>query len=96
MCRQPFTSFHWEGGTPVRISGRARCHWSRDGSLLSIAELPFAEGRSYIVPLPPGEALPAIPAGGFDSEAEVAGLPGARRTDALEAVRGSSSGVYAF
>jgi len=61
-----------------------------------VSPMPGASGRSYIVPLLPGEALPAIPAGGFDSEAEVAGLPGARRTDALEAVPGSSSGVYAF
>ena len=37
--------------------------------------IPFAEGRRYIVPLPPGEALPPIPAGGFSSEQEVAGLP---------------------
>jgi len=51
--------------------------------LLSIAELPLAEGRTYIVPMLPGEVLPAIPAGGFDSKAEVAGLPGARWIEAL-------------
>src|SRR6266478_3342156 len=45
-----------------------------------VSPMPGASGRSYIVPLLPGEALPAIPAGGFDSEAEAAGLPGARRT----------------
>jgi len=62
---------------------------------LSIA-LPFAEGRTYIVPLPPGEALPPIPEGGFHSEKEVARPPGARRIDALRAVPGPSPDVYAF
>jgi len=63
--------------------------------LLSIAELPLAEGRTYIVPMLPGEVLPAIPAGGFDSKAEVAGLPGARWIEALGAATGLLSGAYA-
>jgi eukaryotic-like serine/threonine-protein kinase len=88
-------AFPLGGGPPVRIGNRIRWQWSPGGSFMSIA-LPYAEGRTYIVSLPPGEALPPIPAGGFRSEQEVARLPGARRADALRAVPGPSPDVYAF
>ena len=89
-------AFPLAGGAPVRLSERINLQWSRGGGLLSLSELPFAEGRTYIVPLPPGEALPPIPAGGFSSEQEVASLPRAHRTDILNVVPGPSPDVYAF
>ena len=82
-------------GPPILIRPRIRWQWSPDGRFLSLA-LPFHEGRTYIVPLPLGEALPPIPADGFDSENELARLPGARRIDALRVVPSPSPGVYAF
>jgi eukaryotic-like serine/threonine-protein kinase len=90
-------AFSLGGGSPVRISHRIGWQWSPGGSFLSLAELPFAEDRTtFIIPLPPGEALPPIPAGGFRSEQEVASLPGARSIDALRAVPSPSPNVYAF
>jgi len=83
------------GGTPLRIGGMD-LQWSRMGDFLSITGEPIANGRSYVVPLPPAEALPPIPPGGFSSEQEVARLPGARRIDALRAVPGPSRDIYAF
>jgi hypothetical protein len=50
----------------------------------------------YLIPLPPGEALPRIPVGGFHSDEEIAHLPGARRIDAEGVVPGPSLEVYAF
>jgi len=88
-------AFPLGGGPPVRIGNRIRWQWSPGGRFLSIA-LPFAEGRTYIVPLPPREALPAISADGFFSEEDVARLPGARRIDALRAVPSPTPDVYAF
>jgi dipeptidyl aminopeptidase/acylaminoacyl peptidase len=88
-------AFPLGGGPPVRIRPRIRWQWSPGGGFLSLA-LPFHEGRTYIVALPLGEALPPIPAGGLDSEEEIARLPGARRIDALRAVPSPSPGVYAF
>jgi hypothetical protein len=63
-------------------------NWSLDGrsSLLG----------SYNIPLPPGEALRRIPAGGFHSGAEIARLPGARRIDGENLVPGPSGDIYAF
>jgi len=51
---------------------------------------------TYAVPLPPGRAFPQIPAGGFQSEAEIAKLPGARRIDAYDVAAGPNLEVYAF
>jgi serine/threonine protein kinase len=84
------------GGTPVR-TGNIDLHWAPDGKLLSLsggAIIPL--GRSYVVPLPPGQTLPNIPAAGFGSEQEVASLPGARRINETEVIPGPSPDVYAF
>lgn len=83
------------GGPSVLIRSRIRWQWSPSGSFLSLA-LPFHEGRTYIVRLPLGEALPPLPAGGFRSEEEIARLPGARMVDALRAIPSPLPGVYAF
>jgi DNA-binding winged helix-turn-helix (wHTH) protein/Tol biopolymer transport system component len=90
-------AFPLAGGRPVRISDRIGWHWSPGGRFLSVSELPFGEDRTtYLIPLTSGEALPAIPAGGFSSELQVAHLPGARKIDALRAIPSSSPDVYAF
>jgi Tol biopolymer transport system component len=82
-------------GPPVLIRGRVMWQWSPGGRFLSLV-LRALDGRTYIVPLPLGEALPPIPAGGFQSEEELACLPGARKIDALRAVPSPLPGVYAF
>jgi DNA-binding winged helix-turn-helix (wHTH) protein/Tol biopolymer transport system component len=91
-----FHAFPLAGGPPVRVGDRAYWQWSPSANSVSIAQIPGAEGQSYIVPLALGQALPAIPAGGFRSEADVARLRGARKTDALMAVPGPTPDVYAF
>ena len=67
---------------------------------LFVISLPTATnltgGRTYAIPLLPGRAFPEIPAGGFQSEAEIAKLPGARRIDAYDVALGPSPEVYAF
>jgi hypothetical protein len=76
------------------VSGWIYWRWSPDANSLSIAHTP--EGQSYIISLPPGQALPAIPAGRFRSEEDMARLPGARKTDELMVIPGPSLDVYAF
>jgi Tol biopolymer transport system component len=83
------------GGSPVLLGGVTWLQWSPGGDSLSICGGPVADGRTYIIPLRRGEALPRIPAGGFRSEEEVARLPGARGIDGL-GVPGPSPDVYAF
>jgi Tol biopolymer transport system component/tRNA A-37 threonylcarbamoyl transferase component Bud32 len=99
-------AFPVKGGSPVTIiSARATSDqhlaWSPDGRLIFIS-VPTGYssssiiGRTYVVPLLPGRMLPPIPAGGFQSEAEIAKLPGARVIDSYDAAPGPTAEVYAF
>jgi Tol biopolymer transport system component len=93
------------GGSPVPIlranvaPSNPNLRWSPDGRLLVIS-VPTAalmtSGRTYAIPLLPGQAFPQIPAGGFQSEAEIAKLQGARRIDAYDVAFGPRREVYAF
>src|ERR1035441_3446821 len=61
--------FPLDGGPPVPTG--AIFSWSSDGSSMAIAGdfgAIIPEGRNYLVPLPRGQALPRIPAGGVRSE----------------------------
>jgi Tol biopolymer transport system component len=84
------------GGPAVLIGGGSEVQWSRGGGAFSLTGGVVAEGRTYLIPLAPGEVLPRIPAGGLRSEEDVARLPGARRVDDPVAVPGPSPDVYAF
>jgi serine/threonine protein kinase/Tol biopolymer transport system component len=82
------------GGRAVFVGG-TMLWWSGSGDSLWIFRGAVADGRTYIVPLARGVALPRIPEGGFHSEEEVATLPGARRLD-TEGAPGPTLGLYAF
>ena len=94
-----FQVFPLDGGSPSIVDSGTFFNWSNNGSSLSI-ESAFAslirEGRSYLIPLPRGQAVPRIPAKGFHSEEEVAHLPGARKIESTYVVPGPSTDVYAF
>jgi serine/threonine protein kinase len=82
-------AFPLDGGPPIQIGGSfTTLTWSLDGHSVFIG--------GYLIPLPPNEALPRIPAGGFHSEEEIAQLSGARQIDAQGVVPGPSVSVYAF
>jgi len=100
-------AFPLSGGPPVPTGEQMNFTWSPDGRYVSLSSgfgsvLP--EGRSYVIALPDGQALPQIPAGGFTSEDQIARLPGARKIDiaetvsdaAHEIVLGPSPDVYVF
>jgi hypothetical protein len=99
------SGFPLRGGSPVPILranvalGAPIVRWSPNGRLLVIS-LPTAAlltgGRTYVIPLLPGRSFPQVPAGGFQSEAEIAKLPGVRRIDAYYVAFGPRPEVYAF
>jgi DNA-binding winged helix-turn-helix (wHTH) protein/Tol biopolymer transport system component len=83
-------AFPVDGGPAVVIGGsHTFLSWSLDGrsALLS---------GSYLVPLAAGQSLPRIPKGGFQSDEEIARVPGARRIEGGGVVLGRSADVYAF
>jgi serine/threonine protein kinase/Tol biopolymer transport system component len=83
------------GGTPVIIGSNTLLQWSSSGDSLWVTGGAVPDGKTYIVPLPPGKILPPIPPEGFRSEQEIASLPGAHRIDAIGAP-GRTGDVYAF
>ncbi len=90
------------GGPPVPVSAPGSLvylNWAQDGKavFLSVPGSMFLEqGRTYVVALPPGEMLPPIPVGGFESEAQIAALPGARRIEDFDVAPGLDPDTYAF
>jgi Tol biopolymer transport system component len=92
------------GRAPIRLfpySQSSRLRWSFDGrrvyfSIQSGAASGFAVGRTYLLPRAQGSLLPAIPPGGFRTEAEVAALPGVQVLPHGDVGPGPSASVYAF
>jgi serine/threonine protein kinase/Tol biopolymer transport system component len=93
-----------QSGSPVPIASTSATYhlaWSPDGALLFMsvpgaATASRVAGRTYVIPLPPGQMFPPIPAGGFQSEEELAKLPGVRVIEAFDATPGPTADVYAF
>jgi serine/threonine protein kinase len=89
------------GGAPIRIlSGRLReghVSWSADERMLFIwvATSSLTAGATYVIPLPPGRMFPEIPPVGFQSESELAKLPGVRVIDGF-AAPGPTRETYAY
>jgi eukaryotic-like serine/threonine-protein kinase len=84
---------------PIAQSSRLR--WSLEGGrpYLSIQYLQasaFAVGRTYVLPLAPGSALPHIPPGGFQTEAALAAVPGVQVLPHGDVALGPSPSVYAY
>jgi hypothetical protein len=52
--------------------------------------------RSYILPLPPGRSLPDVPPEGFQTEGEIAKLPGVQVIESADVAPGPTPGLYAF
>ena len=83
-------AFPVDGGPPVLIGpSHTFLSWSLDGRSALLSE-------SYLVPLAAGNSLPRIPKDGFQSDEEIARLPGARRIEGGGVVLGPSADVYAF
>ena len=92
-------------GSPARvIFARGTSYhlaWSPDGRLLFVS-IPTAAtathviGRTYVVPLPPGQMFPPMPAGGFDSAADLAQRPDVRVIEAFDAAPSPDAQTYAF
>ena len=95
-------AFPLGGGSPVRIAAGDAADgyvkWSADGKslFLSVPSANRISGRTYVIPLMTGQMFPPIPAGGFQSEAAIAKVTGARLIDAFDVMPGLTSDVYAF
>jgi hypothetical protein len=87
-------------GANLRVcAGGCLTSWSPDAGFFQIAFHPtsLTEGvETFLIPLPPGRHLPALPPSGFVSGEEVAALPGVRRFERPGSVPGMDPATYAF
>jgi hypothetical protein len=84
---------------PAQLSSRLR--WAADGrhvylSLQYGQASAFAVGRTYALPLAPGSVLPPMPPGGYQTEADIAAVPGVQIHPHGDFAPGSSPSNYAF
>jgi Tol biopolymer transport system component len=86
-------AFPLGGGSPIPTGNTIHLKISLDGRSTFITS--FSAG-TYVIPLPPGEVLQKIPVGGFQSEDDIAHLPGAQKIDQTGVVAGPSADIYAF
>ncbi|MGQ0736819.1 MAG: protein kinase domain-containing protein [Acidobacteriota bacterium] len=90
------------GGPGVRLFGPSESpvKWSFDGRTVFLALSSSAYsgqvGRTYVVPLPPGQVWPAIPEGGFLNDEDIARLPGVRVIEVPDAAPGPTADIYAY
>jgi len=95
-------AFPTSGGPPLPISD-SLCflRWQADRKLLYLSvvtgmQSAAAYGRTYVIPVSPNKLLPAMPAGGFHSENEIAKLPGVRVIEAADIYPGATFATYTF
>lgn len=79
----------------------SRLRWSWDGLRVYWCfqygdAASFASGRTYVIPLRQGSALPPVPAGGFTTEAQIAALPGVQILPYGDVGPGADPNTYVF
>jgi hypothetical protein len=89
------------GGTPKKLCSRdCRAVWSLDGRFLyldraAMASGPFA-GKTVAIPIPAGQSLPDLPAGGIDANTGEIRLAGVRRIERGPILPGLDPSTYVF
>jgi Tol biopolymer transport system component len=87
------------GGTPVVVCESCFVKWTRDRKSLFLsfeAGNLMGAGKTYVIALPPGRALPELPPGGVKSEADLKKLRVVRVIDDPAAFPGLSASTYAY
>ncbi len=85
-----------DGGDPVRLC-EVTCvaKWSPGAKTFIFIMRGMGDAQSYLLPLAPGQSLPALPKGGVRSKADLAGLKGVTVVPGRIATS-LQSGTYAF
>jgi len=87
------------GGTPVYLCELCVVRWAADGKTLNISfqGMTGAEsGRTFAIPVTPGKMLPALPASGIRSRAELGAMPCVEVIEKGVVSPGPGPSTYAF
>jgi hypothetical protein len=85
-----------DGGTPVRICDFCYSSWTPDGKSLVIQLIGMGGVKTYVIALPPGKALPALPPSGISTEADLRGLRVVRTIEGRFVALGPDPSLYAY
>jgi hypothetical protein len=90
--------FPINGGTPLltKIGPASGLTWTGDGKYLFLHTALMNMGKVYVLPLAPGELVPARMLQGLLSEQEILKIPGARIIPAALVAPGPTADTYAF
>jgi len=92
-----------DGGPARRVCpGTCAVSWSPDGASMYIT--PYRAEKTIAIPVPEGESMPVLPAGGVQSLDDAAALPGSRIVDfalfkssgAADVAPGQETGTFAY
>jgi hypothetical protein len=92
-------AFPAEGGSPITVCQGCSVKWTRDGRhvFLSMGLInEVSDGRTFVVELPAGKALPDLPANGVENENQLRTLPKVRVVDRVGLFPGVTADTYAF
>jgi serine/threonine protein kinase len=89
-----------DGGAPLvaHLEPPEWLRWSGDGKYLFVCGLNESRAKAFVLPLPPGQPLPAsiTRSKDFPSDAKLAKLPGVRIIPVGDVVPGPTADIYAF
>jgi serine/threonine protein kinase/Tol biopolymer transport system component len=88
-----------DGGTPRLICEGCPVAWAPDGKYLYVAlegESHAGSGKTLVIPIPPGEMMPGLPAAGIKSLEQGIALPGARILNRWLVSPGPDPTIYAY
>jgi hypothetical protein len=94
-------SFCSNGGGPARVYAPSMS-WTRDGRLLLVSGQYIGHGglngppRTIAIPVPPGQPLPDLPAGGVSTVEDLLKIAGARTIPKPNVLPGASTGQLFF
>jgi DNA-binding winged helix-turn-helix (wHTH) protein/Tol biopolymer transport system component len=88
------------GGPPRRICvGVCPAAWAPNGKFLFVGVVSRSRtnpGKTLAIPVPPGEALPRLPASGVSGPDDAGSIPGARLIDGWAVLPGPDPSVFAY
>jgi Tol biopolymer transport system component len=101
-------AFPLSGGEPIQLYSGAgssyKIGWTADNKYLMLpgatGEGPWLEGGGFgqtvMIPIPPGQMFPQIPAEGFTTDDAIAAIPGIRIIEFGDVVPGPTPDIYAY
>jgi hypothetical protein len=88
-----------DGGAPIltQLPPQTGIKWSGDGKYLFLeGKVAYNVGKTFVLPLAPGQVVPERLIHGLPSLEEIVQIPGARAIPVVDVAPGPTADIYAF